>query len=93
MTKKQELYYLLKAYKRDEYDINTFCDVYLDMFYPDRPVNELSEFELEKFNGLAEIISRYSQYEEEHKLYPNVFSTEKEVRTAIGITYLELIKD
>jgi len=93
LTKKEELYYLLKAFKRGEYDVILFCDVFEDIFYPDVPVDELSAFELEKFKDLAKIVVRFSQYEEDHKLCPNAFRTVEEVNAAIDIAYSALVED
>ena len=90
MTKKQELYYLLNAFKRGEYEISTFCKVFEDIFYPDVPKSELSVYELEKFEDMAKIIVRFTPYEEDLKL-PNVYYNEEEVRAAIEIAYVELI--
>lgn len=91
MTKKQELYYLLKAFKRGEYDISTFCDVFISIFYPDVPVDELSSFELQMFNEMPEILVRFSPYEEDHRLCAKAFTTEEEVGVAIDIAYSKLL--
>ena len=93
MTKKEELYYLLKAFKNGKYDVITFCDVYDSVFYPDVPVDELSAFELEKFGDLAKKVVRFSQYEIDHKLCPNAYFTEEEVSAAIDIAYFALIEE
>ena len=93
MTKKEELYYLLNAFKNGKYDVITFCDVFDSVFYPDVPVDELSAFELKKFEDLAKIVVRFSQYEEDHKLCPNAYFTEEEVNAAIDIAYFALIEE
>ncbi|MCL2284977.1 MAG: hypothetical protein FWC32_01270 [Firmicutes bacterium] len=90
MTKKQQLYYLLEAFQRGEYDIATFCDVFYTIFYPDIPSDELTTSELSAFEALGRIVARFSPYEEDIKLHPNAFYTEDGVKNAIEVAYSEL---
>lgn len=83
MTKREQLYYLLEAFKRGEYDIPTFCIAYEHVFYPDIPYDELTHSELAVFDALGEIVARFSPYEHDLKAYPKVYRTAKEVETAI----------
>ena len=93
MTKKEQLYYMLKAFKLGEYDIATFCDAFEDVFYPDRPKDELTLQEWEWFNRLGDIVVRYSPYLKDTKLYPKAYYTDEEVKKAIEKAYSELIKE
>ena len=92
MTKKQQLYYLLEAFNRKEYDVKTFCSAFEEVFYPDVPKEELTEFELSKFEDLAKIVVRFSPFEDEIKKLPNVYYSEEDVKNAIEIACLELSK-
>ena len=83
MTKKEQLYYLLDAYKKKQYDIPTFCRIFEDIFYPDIPKDELTAFELIQFEALGDIVARFSPFEEDLKTYPKVYHTEADVINAI----------
>ena len=83
MTKKEQLYYLLLAFKRGKYDIPTFCEAYEGVFYPDVPRDELTPSELAVFEALGEVVARFSPYEDDLKTYPGAYHTAKEVETAI----------
>lgn len=94
MTKKEELYCLLKLYKKGSYDISNFCDELTRiLYYESNAINELHGLEREYFESLGSIAERYSPYEEDHKLYQKVYSTDDEVKEAIEIVYSKLIKD
>ena len=92
MTKREQLYYLLEAFKRGEYDIPTFCEAYEDVFYPDIPYDELTHSELAVFKALGKVIVRFSPYEGDFKAYPGAFHTAKEVETAIQKASSDLSK-
>jgi hypothetical protein len=86
MTKKKQLYYLLEAFMCGKYDIPTFCEAFESAFYPDVPFNELSKFELEKFKILGDKVARFSPFEEDLRLYPDVYNTEDDIEKAIKNT-------
>ena len=92
MTKKQQLYYLLEAFNRREYDVATFCKAFEEVLYPDIPSDELTPIELAQFEALAEIVVRFSPFDEDLKAYPKVYRTEVEIKNAIKATFSELIK-
>ena len=92
MTKREQLYYLLEAFKRGEYDIPTFCEAYEDVFYPDIPYDELTHSEVAVFKALGEIVARFSRYENDFKAYPKVYRTAEEVETAIQKASSDLSK-
>ena len=83
MSKKEQLYTLLHMFLRGEYRIPVFCDAFEDIYYPDVPREELSARELAVFDALAGIVTRFSPFPEDFSAYPNVYSTEAEVRDAI----------
>ena len=68
MRKRQQLYYLLKAYKRVEYDISTFCDqLSLILYYESSAINELVGKEKDVFAALGKVVERYSPFEEDRE--------------------------
>ena len=75
MTKREQLYYLLEAFKRGEYDIPTFCIAYEHVFYPDIPYDELTHSELAVFEALGEVVDWFSPYEDDLKAHPKSFHT------------------
>lgn len=93
MTKREELYWLLEAYMRGEYDEKLFCDVFTSIFYPDTSLIKFkSKSEYTILKNLAEMCSRFSQYEEDFKNCPNAFYNEKDIRLTIKKTYEDLCK-
>ena len=95
MTQREKLYYMIEAFHRNEYDVETFCDVYHDVLYLDIPFEELfkelSELELHHFESLWRITSRFSQFEEDHKLCPLTYTNETDVTKAIQSVHSALI--
>jgi len=91
MTKHQQLFYLLEAFNRGEYDVKTFCEAFEGVFYPDVPRDELTAFELSQFEALGEIVVRFSPFEEDLKAYPKVYNTETDVINAIQTAYSALV--
>ncbi len=92
MTKKEELYCLLKLYKEGKYDIETFCDeLTCILYYESNGISELNDKEKEIFKSLANVAKRYSS-EEEYKMNPDIFSSEKEVYEAIELACKKLLE-
>lgn len=93
MTKRQQLYYMLEEFIRGGYDVSTFCDAYHDVFYPDIPYEELSEFELHHFEALGKVTARFSPHKEDHELCPGAFFTENDVIKTISLVYSTLVSE
>ena len=93
MTKKESLFYLVQRYCVGEYEIPTFCDAFFEIYYPDRPIDELTESEFRIYDKLGEIIARFSEHESDHKMYPGVYRTKEEVDTAIREAAEELERE
>ena len=83
MNKRQQLYYLLDAFVKKEYSVQSFCDVFEGVFYPDPPRDELSPRELELFEALGVIVTRYTPFPEDLEKYPAVYKNESDVKNAI----------
>lgn len=92
MTKREELYYLLKFYKKGEYDIETFCDELTRiLYYESGAINELQGGERDSFEALGNIAIRFSPYKNDHKMAPGAYSSEEEVHKAIEVACKKLL--
>ena len=92
MRKRQQLYYLLKAYKRGEYDISTFCDqLSLILYYESSAINELVGKEKDVFAALGKVVERYSPFEEDRET-SIWYVGEKDVEKAIKAACFEGVK-
>ena len=90
MKKRQQLYYLLEAYKRGEYGISTFCDqLTLILYYESNAISELVEKEKVVFGALGEMAERYSPFEEDRKL-SMWYVDEEKIKKAIEVACSEL---
>ena len=93
MTKKESLFYLVQRYCVGEYEIPTFCDAFYEIYYPDRPIDELTESEFRIFEKLSRIVERFSEYESDHKMCPGFYRTEEEVDAAVREAAEELERE
>jgi hypothetical protein len=93
MTKREQFFYLLRAYKRGEYSTPLFCDAYLDVIYPDQPKDEFSPEEWELIDGFSRLVSRYSPYESDHRLSPRAFVADQEIECAFESIFSQLSMD
>lgn len=91
LTKKEQLYYLLKAYLRKEYDVQSFCQAFEDIFYPDIPFDELNSDELKIFEELGFKVVRFSSFDEDLTKYSKVYYSNKDIDSAIVESYSKLI--
>ena len=91
MLKKDMLYYLLKEFVKGNYTVHSFCDAFCDVYYTDFPKNELCEREINTFDALGIVISRFSPYDEDIMKFPGVYATESDVVLAIK-TALETLE-
>ena len=83
MNKRQQLYYLLESFLKNEYEIQSFCDAFEKIFYPSIPGNELTPDELKLFEALGEIVTRYTPFAEDLENYPGVYKSGTDVKNAI----------
>jgi hypothetical protein len=92
MTKKEQLYYLLEAYAKGEYEVQTFCHAFEEVFFPDIPADELTTYELEVFEELGEKVARFSPFEEDLKKYPKTYFSSIAIDQAITESRVKLAK-
>jgi len=81
-TDKQRLYWLIEQYLSDKIDETTFCNDYHDTLVNEMYCEGLSEIENEAFGDLLNVVQRFSEYEEDFKLWSG-FVTEAELRLKV----------
>ena len=86
---KERIYWYIDLLLKGEIDCSSFADSFyraFDLrlsFYEEEEVpSDLKELEEFEFSKLGQIVSRYSPFPEDHKLYPGVYYTEEEVKEA-----------
>lgn len=80
---KRQLYWLIDQYLSGKIDESTFCDEFYYCYDLGIDYNMLSEPELQIFDELNSISSRFSKYEEDHKLSPKAYASVEELKKKI----------
>jgi len=92
MTRREELFYLLRLYEEGRYDVATFCDELTRiLYYESNGISELNSSEREHFEALGNVAKRYSPYEEDRKM-TKWYCDENEVKKAIEMACSKLIE-
>jgi len=83
---KRRLYWLIDEYLLGKINDSSFCEEFY--FSYDLEVNSetLNEVEQQAFSELSKVSSRFSQYDEDHKLDARAFSTVEELKQKIAET-------
>ena len=87
MNKKEQLYYLLKEFCKNKYDVSSFCTEYERVLYSDLPHDDLNEFELSQFYELGKIVVRFSPFIDDIENFPGVYYSKEEIEYSIKKTY------
>ena len=87
---KRRLYWLIDSYLSNKIDERTFCDEYYYSYDLEIDYKELSSVEEQAFSELSAVSSRFSEFEEDHKLDPRAFFTVKELKQKIQETQEKL---
>lgn len=82
-TPKERLYWLIELLQHNEIELPRFCDEFSYTYNIDLDYDELTELESEMFRNLTDVTSRFSPFEEDHKLDPKAFSKVEDVREMI----------
>lgn len=82
MTSKEQLYYLIHEYIKDNYDTKTFCDQFTIIFNIETDYEDLNEVENKLFLELSSVTTRFSPYEKDF-VFQNVYYTEQEVKREV----------
>lgn len=80
---KRRLYWIIEQYLLGKIDESVFCDEFYYSYDLELDNYILTDIEREVFSELSKVSSRFSQYEEDHKLNPKAFSTIQELKQKI----------
>ena len=84
MNKVEKLNLIIKMYQDGQYDTDTFADVF-SYTYGKESNDNCDRAVLDKYNNLFMITSRYSPYEDEISLYPNVYCSKQDILDALDL--------
>lgn len=80
---KRRLYWLIDEYLFDKIDESTFCDEYYYSYNLELDHATLLDNEKKLFSDLGAVASRFSEFEEDHKINDKAFSSASELRNKI----------
>ena len=83
---KRRLYWLMDSYLSDKIDERTFCDEFYYSYSLEISDDDLSELEKKVFPELDTVSSRFSEFEEDHKLDARAFYTKDQLYQKIQET-------
>ncbi|MBM7111485.1 hypothetical protein SAM19_04905 [Brevibacillus laterosporus] len=81
---KQRLYWLIDLVRNEKIEIPSFCNEFHITYDHDSDIDEFSTLENQCFGELARLSARFSEFEDDLKRYPNVYSSEKEIRDKVS---------
>ena len=87
---KRRLYWLIEQYINTKIKIKEFEDEFYLSYDLEINYNDLSPLEEKEFSELANTVSRYSEFDSDHKLDIKAFTTEEEVREMAERVYKNL---
>ena len=79
---KRKLYWLIDQYLSGKINENTFCDDFHDTLVNEMYYEGLTDIEHKAFSDLSDVSQRFSEYEEDFKLWAG-FVTAEELRQKI----------
>lgn len=82
-TPRERLYWLINLYLKKQIEPDRFCNEFHITFDHDADPSEFSVLENKEFSELAEMAARFSPLEEDLKLYPNVYYSERDIEDKI----------
>lgn len=80
---KRRLYWLIDEYLSGKIDEPTFCDEFYYTYNLEMDNKLLNDSERKVFSELSKVTSRFSQYDEDHKLDARAFATVQELKLKI----------
>lgn len=78
MNDKEQLYYLIKEFRKGSYNTEDFCDEFTKVYDLETNYRNLTLEENKYFNELSNMTARFSQDEEDLKV-PNLYYNEGEI--------------
>lgn len=92
MNQIQKINYLILEYEKGNYRTETFCDEFVRVLYHEKDDSVPHDlFEALKMH--ADVFSRFSQYEEDLKMFPNTYYDDETVSEQIDIAIENLGMD
>ena len=79
MECKDKISYIIFGYLNEEYEINDFCNLYLE-YYEELDTENLYLPVIWRLRTLCEMCGRFSDFPEDLEMYPGVYYTEKEIK-------------
>lgn len=76
---KRRLYQLIELYLSNKITTTLFCDEFYYCYVLELEISDLTDEEKLNFAELDNVTGRYSKYEEDFKLDPRAFNTDKDV--------------
>lgn len=80
---KRRLYWLIDQYLSGKITERTFCDEFYYCYDLELDYTVLTEKEYQVLSELSKVVSRFSEYEEDHKLDENAFFTVKQLNKKV----------
>lgn len=74
MTHKEELWYLINGLLKGSYEIKTFCSEFTRIYNFEVNYDELNNYEKKEFSDLSDMAGRFSDDEDELKIYNLYFN-------------------
>ena len=90
MNPKARLMYLLKHFYMENYDIIDFTNEFHRIYTFEVDYSELSENERQLLSELYSIVGRFTEFEEDLKMYPNAYFSKDDVKEKATEVYLSL---
>ena len=80
---KKRLYWLMGQYVSNKITARTFCDEFYYCYDLELNSNELDDKEQRAFSRLSIVINRFSEFKEEHILYPGTYFDESQLHKKV----------
>ena len=80
---KRYLYLIINLFLSGDLNENNFCSEYNNSYDLELDFSTLTEKENQLFFELSKVVSRFSEYPEDHQLDPKAFASKEELRKKI----------
>ena len=87
---KRRIYQLIDMYLAEKIDEIAFCTAFVPSYDIELDYDTLTDEEYQALSELARIASRFSEFEEDLKNYPNIYYTKEELKRKILETRVRL---
>ena len=87
---KRRLYWLIDQFLIGNMTERAFCDEYYYSYSKELDYDTLTDFEKEAFSSLNTVVSRFSEFEEDHLALPGGFKTRDQLKQKIAETRTKL---